>query len=157
MTQTETKKRYTLREVQVIATTYDLLLQPLNTRTYGIFFEGQLVAEVKKLVDAIAIFPDLYRAIQEQLAEQEAAIAPAIEEAIALTPSSPHLPISPSPQSVIFSHHAYEDSANWELRQELNSRGYQDAMQRKDPAFREGPYMAGYERGVRDRWVPPKA
>ncbi|ABA24703.1 hypothetical protein Ava_D0038 [Trichormus variabilis ATCC 29413] len=75
-TKSQAKKRYTLREVQAIAKTYDLLIQPINANSrapYGIFFDGQLVAEVKKLTDAIAIFPNLYTAIQEQLAEQAAA------------------------------------------------------------------------------------
>lgn len=80
---TITKKRYTLREVQALATnTYGLVIQSINANSrapYGIFFEGQLVAEVKKLADAIAIFPDLYRAIQEQLAEQAKA-TPVVEE-----------------------------------------------------------------------------
>ncbi|MBW4674714.1 MAG: hypothetical protein KME52_11990 [Desmonostoc geniculatum HA4340-LM1] len=156
MTQTETKKRYTLREVQALASnTYGLLVQPLTRSTYGIFFEGQLVAEVKKLVDAIAIFPDLYRAIQEQLAEQATAIAPVMEEAIALSPSSPHSPL-PTPHSP-FSHHAYEDLTNWELRQELNNRGYQDAIAHCPPAHNASPYMAGYNRGVRDRRPPLRA
>ncbi len=177
MTQTETKKRYTLREVQALASnTYGLLVQPLTRSTYGIFFEGQLVAEVKKLADAIAIFPDLYRAIQEQLADQQKEIAPVIEEAITKQDmvdavsqavdtvnqcTKEHtvaaLEKSEDIDTANFSHHAYENLTNWELREELNNRGYQDAIAHRSPAYDAGPYMAGYNRGVRDKRPPLRA
>jgi hypothetical protein len=157
MTQTETKiqvkKRYTLGEVQRLAhSTYSLLVQPLNTRTYGIFFEGQLVAQAKRLADVVAAMPDLYRAIQEQLAEQEIAIAPVMEEAIA---KAAEVAVSEElqPQAdTTFSHHAYEDLNNWELREQLNKRGYEDAIAHRLPVHTAScPYMAGYNRGARDR------
>ena len=56
------------------ASTLGMLVIDASTTTprYQIFFEGQLVGETKSMKAAAAVLPDLYRAIQEQLAEQVA-------------------------------------------------------------------------------------
>lgn len=192
MTQSDTKNRYTLREVQARAKTYDLLVQSLNANSrapYGIYFEGQLVAQAKKLVDVVAVLPGLYRAIQEQLAEQQKTMplatlqnAPAVEDAlvedVAIGIARAAMNVSAAEESVHhpqdteycakvdtvqtlqnpediatgnFSHRFYEDAMSWELRSQLNDRGYQDALAYNPPAFASIPYMAGYSRGMRDR------
>ncbi|QSJ14155.1 hypothetical protein JYQ62_19650 [Nostoc sp. UHCC 0702] len=170
---TITKKRYTLREVQALATkVYDLLVQPITSRGYGIYFEGQLVAQAKRLADVVAVLPQLYTAIQEQLAEQQKEIAPAMAEANCKEQSCnggaiaqaeainnectknhvvATLEKSEDTATGNFSHHAYEDSTNWEFREQLNERGYRDAIARIPSVYPTGPYRAGYLRGVRDR------
>lgn len=71
--QTITKQRYTLLEVQRLATTkYELMVMQHTGRSYAIFFKNQLVAVFKKLVEVVGALPKLYEAILEQLAEQEA-------------------------------------------------------------------------------------
>ncbi|MFN6460811.1 MAG: hypothetical protein RMZ41_003060 [Nostoc sp. DedVER02] len=152
-TKPQVKKRYTLGEVQRLAfSTYNLLVQPLNTRTYGIFFEGQLIAQAKRLVDVVAAMPDLYRAIQEQLAEQAKAIAPVMGEAIALAAENV-ISEELQPQAyTTFSHHAYDDATSWEMREQLNRQGYEDAIAHRLPVHNKAStYMAGYNRGARDR------
>lgn len=83
---TITKKRYTLREVQALATsTYGLLVQPITTKNspYGIYFEGQLVWQCNKLTEVVECLPKLYTSIQEQLAEQTKTATPMVQEVAA--------------------------------------------------------------------------
>ena len=92
---------------------------------------------ITALVDVVAGMPELYRAIQEQLAEQEAAIAPVMEEAIA---QAAEVAVSKELQpQASFSHHAYEDLTNWELREQLNKRGYEDAITHRLPVHTKAP------------------
>jgi hypothetical protein len=67
-----TKQRYTLLEVQRIATDkYNLMVMPHTSKSYAIFFQNQLVAVFKKLVEVVGALPSLYEAIIEQLTEKE--------------------------------------------------------------------------------------
>lgn len=63
-----------LQSLQAQASTLGMLVIDASTTSprYQIFFEGQLVGETKSMKATAAVLPDLYRAIQEQLALQVA-------------------------------------------------------------------------------------